>query len=71
LGQLARVKLGFFDEPTTNLDVERRGNLAQIIPRITGDFDQLFVISHDDSFDAMTDNIIQLQKDQGEGTKLA
>lgn len=69
LGQLSGVKLGFFDEPTTNLDGERRGNLAQIIPRVTGDFEQLFVISHDDSFEAMTDNIILLEKDQGEGTR--
>lgn len=69
LGQLSGVNLGFFDEPTTNLDSQRRDNLAQIIPKITQGFDQLFVISHDDSFDAMTDNVIELKKDSGQGTK--
>ena len=71
LSQLSGAKIGFFDEPTTNLDSVRRSNLAQIIPAITGDFEQLFVISHDDAFDAITDNIIHLNKDGGEGTKLA
>jgi exonuclease SbcC len=70
LRQLSGSGIGFFDEPTTNLDVERRGNLAQILPQVTGTFDQLFVISHDDSFDSMTENIVQLKKDSGEGTKL-
>lgn len=69
LGQLSGVNLGFFDEPTTNLDSQRRDNLAQVIPRITQGFDQLFIISHDDSFDAMTDNVIELKKDSGQGTK--
>lgn len=70
LRQLSGVGVGFFDEPTTNLDGERRNNLAQIIPQVTGSFDQLFVISHDDSFDSMTENIVQLRKDSGEGTRL-
>lgn len=71
LKQLSGMGLGFFDEPATNLDGERRSNLVQVIPQVTGSFDQLFVISHDDSFDAMTENIIQLKKDNGEGTRLA
>ncbi len=70
LRQLSGAGIGFFDEPTTNLDVERRSNLAQIIPQVTGTFDQLFVISHDDSFDSMTENIVQLKKDSGDGTKI-
>lgn len=69
LKQLAGIKVGFFDEPTTNLDSERRSHLASVIPKVTKEFDQLFIISHDDSFDAMTDNIIELTKDSGEGTK--
>jgi len=70
LKQLSNTKLGFFDEPTGNLDSERRNNLARIIPEITGGFDQLFIISHDDSFDSITENVIQLKKDQGDGTKI-
>lgn len=59
LKELSELKLAFFDEPTTNMDEERRRNLAQQIGRIK-DFQQLFVISHDDSFEGFTDQIITL-----------
>ncbi len=51
------LSLAFFDEPTTNMDEDRRKNLAQQIGRITG-FKQLFVISHDDSFENFTDQVV-------------
>ena len=51
--------LAFFDEPTTNMDEDRRKNLAQQIGRITG-FNQLFIISHDDSFENFTDQVLVL-----------
>lgn len=51
--------LAFFDEPTTNMDEDRRKNLAQQIGRITG-FKQLFIISHDDSFENFTDQVLNL-----------
>jgi DNA repair protein SbcC/Rad50 len=53
------LSLAFFDEPTTNMDEDRRRNLAQQIGRITG-FRQLFVISHDDSFENFTDQVVSL-----------
>lgn len=59
LKELSEVNLAFFDEPTTNMDEERRRNLAQQLGRIK-DFHQLFVISHDDSFEGYTDQIINL-----------
>ncbi len=59
LKELSEVNLAFFDEPTTNMDEERRRNLAQQIGRIK-DFQQLFVISHDDSFEGYTDQIVML-----------
>ena len=59
LKELSEINLAFFDEPTTNMDEERRRNLAQQIGRIK-DFQQLFVISHDDSFEEFTDQIISL-----------
>jgi exonuclease SbcC len=68
LKQQSRLKIGFFDEPTANLDAERRTNLADTIPRVTGGFHQIFIISHDDTFDSMTDNIIYLQKIQEQGS---
>ncbi|HKX31508.1 MAG TPA: hypothetical protein VJ302_27725, partial [Blastocatellia bacterium] len=59
LKELSEINLAFFDEPTTNMDEERRRNLAQQIGRIK-DFQQLFVISHDDSFEGYTDQTISL-----------
>ena len=59
LKQLSDIRIAFFDEPTTNMDVERRENFAMQISRISH-FDQLFVISHDDTFDSYVDNVITL-----------
>jgi exonuclease SbcC len=59
LKELSEMRIAFFDEPTTNMDEERRLNLAEQIGRIK-DFDQLFVISHDDSFEGFTDQVIAL-----------
>jgi len=63
------TKFAFFDEPTTNLDTERRVNLSKIIQRIKG-FQQIFVISHDDSFEEDIDNVIKFTKDENEETKI-
>ena len=62
LKQLSDVRLAFFDEPTTNMDAERRERLAEQISHITRKrtFDQLFVISHDDTFDEYADNVISV-----------
>lgn len=57
LKQLTDIRIAFFDEPTTNMDAERRENLAMQISRITN-FDQLFVISHDETFDSYVDNVL-------------
>ncbi|HXG93990.1 MAG TPA: SMC family ATPase [Blastocatellia bacterium] len=57
LKELSDLRIAFFDEPTTNMDEERRRNLAQQIGRIK-DFDQLFVISHDDAFEGFTDQLV-------------
>ncbi len=59
LKQLTDIRIAFFDEPTTNMDAERRENLAMQISRITH-FDQLFVISHDDTFDSYVDNVLAI-----------
>jgi exonuclease SbcC len=60
LKQLSDVRIAFFDEPTTNMDAERRENLATQIGNIKH-FDQLFVISHDDTFEGYVDNVITVQ----------
>ncbi len=59
LKQLTDIRIAFFDEPTANMDAERRDNLGQQISRITH-FDQLIVISHDDTFDSYVDNVVSL-----------
>lgn len=59
LRELSEINLAIFDEPTTNMDEERRRNLALQLGRIR-DFNQLFVISHDDSFEGLTDQQISL-----------
>jgi len=64
LKQLSDIRIAFFDEPTTNMDAERRDNLAQQISRI-GHFEQLFVISHDDTFEGYMDNEIRVEEGRG------
>jgi DNA repair protein SbcC/Rad50 len=61
LKQLSDIRLAFFDEPTVNMDAERRERLAQQIGQIRH-FDQLFVISHDDTFEENVDNIIHVKR---------
>lgn len=56
---LANIDVAFFDEPTTNMDQSRRRQLADAIANIKT-FRQLFVISHDDTFENMS-NIIHVQ----------
>jgi DNA repair protein SbcC/Rad50 len=59
LKQLSDIRIAFFDEPTTNMDRERRENLAQQIGQIRH-FEQLFVISHDDTFDGYMDHELKI-----------
>ncbi len=61
LKQLTDIRIAFFDEPTTNLDAERRENLAVQLSHVTH-FDQLFVISHDDTFEGYVDNVVHVER---------
>jgi exonuclease SbcC len=65
LKQLSDIRIAFFDEPTTNMDLTRRERLAEQIGQITN-FDQLFVISHDDAFTNSVDNTIHVAKEKDE-----
>jgi exonuclease SbcC len=64
LREVSAVDIAFFDEPTANLDDHRRDNLAEQILNVKG-FSQLFVISHDDTFERDTDNIVRVIKENG------
>ncbi|MBW6508444.1 MAG: SMC family ATPase [Desulfuromonadales bacterium] len=69
--QTIGARIAFFDEPTSNLDVTRRENLAHAFRAIDVGkeevtehwYDQLFLISHDVAFTEITDQIITI----GEG----
>ncbi len=67
--QTIGARIAFFDEPTSNLDVTRRGNLAHAFRAIDVGkeevtehwYDQLFLISHDVAFTEITDQILTLE----------
>ncbi|GER88191.1 hypothetical protein KDW_23530 [Dictyobacter vulcani] len=65
LKKLSSLNIAFFDEPTQNMDELRRMNLAEQIRRVRG-FDQLIVISHDDTFEQGLDSLVRLNKVHGE-----
>jgi len=58
---LAELDVAFFDEPTTNLDHDRREQLADALAHLKS-FRQLFVISHDDTFENLTENVIRIER---------
>ncbi len=64
LREMSDIQVAFFDEPTSNLDEARRESLARQILGIEG-FRQLFVISHDDTFEQATQNLVRVQKVNG------
>ncbi|MGI6161775.1 MAG: hypothetical protein ACOYJD_07065, partial [Christensenellales bacterium] len=66
LDSLWRGGFGFFDEPTVNLDRQRRENLAAVLPQMLRGFAQAFVISHDDTFEAMSESVVYIEKSGGQ-----
>lgn len=70
LKELSDIRLAFFDEPTVNMDAERRERLAVAIGQIRS-FDQLFVISHDDTFEESVDHIVHIHQDENESAQVA
>jgi DNA repair protein SbcC/Rad50 len=61
LRALADINVAFFDEPTTNMDQQRRQQLAMAISNLKA-FRQLIVISHDDTFETITEHVIRLER---------
>lgn len=57
--ELSSVRMAFLDEPTAHMDEDRRRNLAIQIAGVKG-FQQLFVISHDDTFDSQTHHTVRV-----------
>ncbi len=64
LRHLSKVRLAFLDEPTAHLDQARRANLGDQVQRLQG-FDQLVVISHDDTFDGLFGHVVRIGRENG------
>ncbi len=64
LKTVSGISVAFFDEPTANLDGPRRDALATQLRSFSG-LRQLFVISHDDTFEHLTNNTIHLARVDG------
>lgn len=64
LRELSNGRMAFLDEPTAHLDQERRSNLGEQVQRLQG-FDQLIVISHDDTFDGLFGHVIRIGREAG------
>ena len=62
---LSGCDIVFLDEPTQNMDETRREKLSEQILNISG-FKQIFVISHDDTFNEKYENVIRVEKIDGE-----
>jgi len=62
LTHMTHARLIFLDEPTINLDENRRIQLAERLSQIKG-LNQLFVISHDDTFISDSNHVITVTKD--------
>ena len=63
LEQLSGIGVAFLDEPTANLDAEKKANLVEQLDRLDA-FEQLTVISHDTTFETMTDYAVTVTKDR-------
>jgi exonuclease SbcC len=59
--QISPLDIAVLDEPTSNLDDEKKNNLVRQLENLDA-FEQLCVISHDDTFESMTEYTIALKK---------
>ncbi len=58
--ELAGGDFAIFDEPTVNLDSERKVALAESIKSMLGTLQQTIIVTHDDVFREMAQNTIEL-----------
>ncbi|MCL2260147.1 MAG: AAA family ATPase [Fibromonadales bacterium] len=55
------------DEPTNNLDRSRRQLLADNLPKMVENLTQLFVVTHDNTFENSATNVIEFKKENENG----
>ena len=53
-------KFSIFDEPTNNLDKEKKQSLADSIGEILKKLEQSIIVTHDDTFQEMAEKVIYL-----------
>jgi exonuclease SbcC len=57
---LSKVNIYILDEPTVNLDDERRNMLAENLKYMFDKIEQAFIVTHDGTFQEMAENVIDL-----------
>lgn len=57
---LSKANFYILDEPTINLDEERKNMLAENLKNMLKEIEQAFIVTHDGSFSEMAENIIKL-----------
>ncbi len=57
---LTKANFAIFDEPTNNLDVERRAALSESLQDMFKNLRQAIIVTHDNSFREMAQNVIEL-----------
>ena len=61
----SRSKFVIFDEPTVNLDEEKRRALSEYLPKLFEDMEQVILITHDENFREMAEKVIFVEKENG------
>jgi len=64
LSAVQEAPLFILDEPTVNLDAPQIGQLVEVLSGLKGHYDQLIVISHDDSLADLADHVIRVRKNK-------
>lgn len=57
---LSKANFYILDEPTINLDEERKNMLAENLNNMLNEIEQAFIVTHDGTFSEMAENIIEL-----------
>ncbi|MDR3001169.1 MAG: AAA family ATPase [Fibromonadaceae bacterium] len=59
-----KTELIILDEPTNNLDKDKRQLLAENLPRMVENLNQLFVVTHDDTFRDIATKVIEFAREE-------
>lgn len=57
---LTTAGFAIFDEPTINLDIERKRYLSESLQEILKGLEQAIIVTHDDTFEEMAERIIEV-----------